>query len=161
MQRIKDFFKKKLIDPIISLLKQGITPEKVALCIALGVMLGVFPVIGSTMILCTIASLSLKLNLPLIQLVSYLVYPLQILFLIPFIRIGEKVLNVEPFPISIEALYNMIKTDIVQTIITFWDATMHGIFAWSLFAPFVIAAIYFISLPILKRMPIPREEVSV
>lgn len=113
------------------------------------------------MILCTIASLSLKLNLPLIQLVSYLVYPLQILFLIPFIRIGEKVLNVEPFPISIEALYNMIKTDIVQTIITFWDATMHGIFAWSLFAPFVIAAIYFISLPILKRMPIPREEVSV
>ncbi len=127
---IKEFFKTKVITPILNLLKQGITPEKIALCIALGVMLGVFPVIGSTMILCTIASLSLKLNLPLIQIISYLVYPLQFLFLIPFVRFGELVLGVPPFPISIPALVDMIKTDIVQTIITFWDATMHAILGW-------------------------------
>ena len=76
---IKEFLRQSHY-PIINLLKQGITPEKISLCIALGVMLGVFPVIGSTMILCTIASLSLKLNLPLIQIISYLVYPLQFLF---------------------------------------------------------------------------------
>ncbi|MBP7281555.1 MAG: DUF2062 domain-containing protein [Leptospiraceae bacterium] len=151
---IKEFFQTKVIAPIISLLKEGITPEKVALCIALGVMLGVFPVIGSTMILCTIASLSLKLNLPLIQIISYLVYPLQFLFLIPFVRFGEWVLGVPPFPISIPALVDMIKTDIVQTIITFWDATMHAILGWTIIAFIVIPLIYFLFLPILRRVPI-------
>jgi uncharacterized protein (DUF2062 family) len=151
---IREFFRTKIVVPILNLLKQGITPEKIALCIALGVMFGVFPVIGSTMILCTIASLSLKLNLPLIQIISYLVYPLQFLFLIPFIRFGEWVLNVAPFPISIEALVEMIKTDIVQTIITFWDATMHGILGWFIISACMIPLIYFLFLPILKRIPI-------
>ncbi len=151
---IKEFFKTKIVTPIINLLKQGITPEKIALCIALGVMLGVFPVIGSTMILCTIASLSLKLNLPLIQIISYLVYPLQFLLLIPFVRFGEWVLGVPEFPISIEALVDMIKTDIIQTIITFWDATMHAIFAWLVIAFILIPLIYFLCLPILRRVPI-------
>ena len=41
-------------------------------------------------------------------------------------------ISVPPFPISIEALVDMIKTDIVQTIIVFWDATMHGILVGSL-----------------------------
>ena len=151
---IKEFFKTKIVTPIINLLKQGITPEKIALCIALGVMLGVFPVIGSTMILCTIASLSLKLNLPLIQIISYLVYPLQFLLLIPFVRFGEWVLGVPEFPISIEALVDMIKTDIIQTIITFWDATMHAIFAWLVIAFILIPLIYFLCLRILRRVPI-------
>ncbi len=151
---IKEFFKTKIVTPIINLLKQGITPEKIALCIALGAMLGVFPVIGSTMILCTVASLSLKLNLPLIQIISYLVYPLQFLLLIPFVRFGEWVLGVPEFPISIEALLDMIKTDIVQTIITFWDATMHAILAWFIIAFILIPLIYFLFLPILRRVPI-------
>ncbi|HMV44826.1 MAG TPA: DUF2062 domain-containing protein [Leptospiraceae bacterium] len=150
---IKSFLKNKVGKPIVNLLKQGITPEKISLCIALGGMLGVFPVLGSTMILCTIASFAFKLNLPLIQLISYLVYPLQILFLIPFIRFGEWVLNVPPFPISIEALVDMIKTDIWQTIVTFWDATMHGIFGWMIVACIMIPLLYFIFLPILKRIP--------
>lgn len=151
---IAKFFKDKVVTPIIKLLKQGITPEKISLCIALGVMLGVFPVLGSTMILCTIASFAFKLNLPLIQLISYLVYPMQILFLIPFIRFGEWMLNVSPFPISIEALVDMIKTDIWQTIITFWDATMHGIFGWLIISCIMIPLLYFAFLPLLKRIPI-------
>lgn len=151
---IKEFFKNKIITPILNLLKQGITPEKISLCIALGIMLGVFPVIGSTMILCTIASFSLKLNLPLIQVISYLVYPLQFVFLIPFVRFGEWVLGIPPFPISIEALVDMIKTDIVQTIVVFWDATMHGIFGWTIISCLMIPFIYFLFLPILRRVPI-------
>src|SRR5580698_6163140 len=50
---------RKLIQPFIDLLKQGVTPEKIALTVALGVSLGVTPVIGSTTMLCTLAAVTL------------------------------------------------------------------------------------------------------
>ena len=46
---------RKLVQPFIDLLKQGVTPEKIALTVALGITLGVTPVIGSTTMLCTLA----------------------------------------------------------------------------------------------------------
>jgi hypothetical protein len=37
---------RKLLQPFIELLKQGVTPEKIALTVALGISLGVIPVIA-------------------------------------------------------------------------------------------------------------------
>ena len=84
------FFQRRLVRPVIELLRQGVTPEKIALSIVFGVTLGVFPVLGSTTALCATAALAFRLNLPAIQLVNYFVYPLQIALLIPFFRLGEK-----------------------------------------------------------------------
>jgi len=36
------------LKPFIQLLRQGVSPEKIALTIALGIILGVTPVLGST-----------------------------------------------------------------------------------------------------------------
>ncbi len=59
--------------PFIKLLRQGVSPEKIALTISLGIILGVTPVLGSTVLLCTLAAIVLRLNLPAIQLVNGLV----------------------------------------------------------------------------------------
>src|SRR5438046_264647 len=85
----QSFFYRKVILPIIDLMRQGITPEKIALSLAFGIGLGVFPVLGSTTILCALAAIVFRLNLPSIQLVNYFVYPLQLGLLIPFLRFGE------------------------------------------------------------------------
>lgn len=66
----ESFFHRRLIRPILDLLRQGVTPEKIALSLALGVALGVFPVLGSTTALCALAALVLRLNLPAIQIVN-------------------------------------------------------------------------------------------
>ena len=46
------FFYRRLVRPVLELLRQGVTPEKIALSLTLGVALGVFPVLGSTTALC-------------------------------------------------------------------------------------------------------------
>lgn len=146
-----EFIKRKIITPILTLLKQGVTPEKISLSIALGGTIGVFPVIGSTSILCGIMGVSLRLNMVAIQVVNYAVYPLQLLLLVPFVRLGEYVLGSDPFPISPTAILEMLKLGILETIRYFWDATMHGILGWSIiFVPSAIVA-YFIFLPILRK----------
>src|SRR5690242_16181112 len=87
---MEDVLKERLLQPVVDLLRQGVTPEKIALSMALGATLGVFPALGWTTILCAIAAFALRLNLPAIQLVNYLVYPAQLALLLPFFRLGEK-----------------------------------------------------------------------
>ena len=147
------FFHRRVIEPILNLLRQGITPEKVALSIAFGIALGVFPVIGATTLLCALAAVVLRLNLPAIQLVNYFVYPLQIALLLPFIRFGEVIFRVrDPLPFSITQILQMISTDVGNAISTLWTSTIHAIVAWCLVGPPAVLLLYVILAPVLRRM---------
>jgi uncharacterized protein (DUF2062 family) len=147
------FFNRRLILPILNLLRQGITPEKIALSIAFGIALGVFPVIGATTLLCALAAIAFRLNLPAIQLVNYFVYPLQIALLLPFIRFGEFLFRVrDPVPFSITQILHMISASIPNAVSTLWTATMHAIVAWLLVGPPVVLLLYGALAPMLRRL---------
>src|SRR6266851_3505207 len=94
------FFKRRLVRPILDLLRQGVTPEKIALSVAMGAALGMLPALGLSTTLCAIAAFALRLNLPAIQIVNYFVYPAQIALLVPFFRWGEKLFRRPVFPDS-------------------------------------------------------------
>jgi uncharacterized protein (DUF2062 family) len=132
-----------VLQPVAALLKQGTTPEDLALSCALGVTLGVTPVIGSTSLLCTAAALLFRLNLPAIQVVNYLVYPLQFALLIPFLRIGEWLLAAEPAPLSVTRIVEMIHDDVWQAIASLWTATLHALAAWVLLGTIIATILYF------------------
>jgi hypothetical protein len=72
------------------------TAETIALSVALGMALGVFPVLGCPTLFCALAAVTLRLNLPAIQFVNYLVYPLQLALLIPFFRLGDRMFRLAP-----------------------------------------------------------------
>jgi uncharacterized protein (DUF2062 family) len=86
----------KVLKPLQSFTGQGMSADGIALCVALGIVLGVFPVFGGPTILCALAALFLRLNLPAIQCVNYLAYPLQLTLLLPFIRLGGWLFRSEP-----------------------------------------------------------------
>ena len=64
---------REVVQSFVQLLRQGLTPKKLAFTIALGITLGVTPVLGSTVLLCTLAAIVLQLNTPAIQIVNWLV----------------------------------------------------------------------------------------
>ena len=138
------FFDRRMLAPVRALLLQGITPEKIALSLSFGIALGVFPVLGSTTILCAAAAFFFRLNLPSIQLDNYLVYPLQIFFLLPFIRIGEKLVRATPLQLSVAQMLAMARANLPHAIATLWRAALHGIFAWLLLAPPAILLLNFL-----------------
>src|SRR5689334_10020659 len=94
------WWRRRVVVPILAQLRQGITPEKIALTIALGVVLGVFPVLGLSTLLCVAAGIALRLNHPVLQLVNYVAYPVQVLLLIPFYRAGERLFGAAPVPMA-------------------------------------------------------------
>lgn len=147
-----DFFQRKLATPLLNFLKQGLSPEKLALCVALGITIGTFPMLGSTTILCTSAALLLRLNVPAIQLINYFVYPLQLLLFIPFIRIGEKIFGETPVPLDIPLIFSMLQSDLLGTIQSLWWTNVRGMIAWALIAIPIGVMVFFVLKQVFTRI---------
>lgn len=69
----------------------NLAPEELALVLALGVVLGTFPVYGAPTMLCLAAAIVLRINAPALQLVNQLSSPLQIALFVPLARLGWRV----------------------------------------------------------------------
>jgi len=146
----QSFWSRRIVTPIVRQLKQGVTPEKVALTIALGIAIGLFPIIGATTILCGVAAAALRLNQPIIQLVNYFVYPAQLAALIPFYRAGESLFNRPHMSLSIQLLMDRFKAGAGQFFADFGIIAAHGVVVWCLVAPMLAVAVYYLTRPPLR-----------
>ena len=147
------FWNRRVVAPILAQLKQGITPEKIALTLALGVVIGIFPILGATTLLCALAGLWLRLNQPVIQLVNYFVYPLQIALLLPVYRAGETLFGQPHLPIfSVTELMQRFQASPTQFMIDYGMVGVYGIVVWALVAPLLVAGLYFSARPLLRLL---------
>ena len=137
------FWRRRVLAVILQQLRQGITPDRIALTIALGAMLSVFPILGATTLLCAIAAVGLRLNQPVIQLVNYLVYPLQLVLLIPFYRAGE-LFGAPHLALSIPQLAARFTAGPLKFVVDFGTIALGGIAAWGVVALPCIALMYFV-----------------
>lgn len=136
----------------MDLLVQGVTPEKIALSLAIGICLGVFPIVGTTTALCTVAAIVFRLNLPAIQLVNYFVYPLQLALLIPFIRLGEIIFRAPHVSLSLTVILESVKRSAWQATKTYWTPGWHAMIAWCFVGPVSIGLLYVVLAPTLRRL---------
>jgi uncharacterized protein (DUF2062 family) len=72
---------------------QCLSGDSIAILLAAGLVLGIFPVYGCPTFLCLLAALVFRLNAPVLQLVNQLSTPLQLTLLVPFARLGERILG--------------------------------------------------------------------
>ncbi len=151
------FLRKKLVDPIKQQLTQGVSPRALALSCALGFSIGIFPIIGSTTLLCFIAGVLFKLNQPAIQAVNYLAYPVQIALVPVFVRVGERIFNAQPVPLYPTQLVEEFSRGPGPFLAKYGEAGLHGIAAWGLTAPVLIAAVFFPLVFLLGKMK--KEDV--
>ncbi len=151
------WWRRRVADPLLIVLKLGLSPEKLALTIALGITLGVTPVLGSTGLLCTLAALFFRLNLPAIQLVNWLVYPLQLALLVPLLRAGAHLFGKDSADFSLFVILQLIRTDALRAMGILWTATLHALLVW-LAAGLVATGLFYLCLvPILKRVRPPAQ----
>jgi uncharacterized protein (DUF2062 family) len=140
------------LKPFIQLLRQGISPEKIAITIALGIILGITPVLGSTVLLCTLAAIALRLNLPAIQLVNGVVYPLQFILLIPFYRLGAWLFRADASTISLGGVTALIREGVGHAIRTLWVVTMHALLAWLVLGIVALGILYAVLVPLVRQL---------
>jgi uncharacterized protein (DUF2062 family) len=152
MSRIAEFFRRRLVAPLLQLLRQGVTPEKLALSVALGASVAVVPVLGVSTLVCALLALWLRLNMPAIQLVNYLLTPAQLLLIIPFLRLGEHLAGAPRFKVTLESGLELLSRGVVDAVRILWDAIVHATLGWLALAPLGAAILYFTLRPVFRRL---------
>jgi uncharacterized protein (DUF2062 family) len=145
------WIRRRVIVPILELLKQGVTPEKLALSLAIGTVLGISPILGLTTALAFIICYWFRLNPVAMQLMNYVMYPFQILLFLPFIRAGEILFRAEHLRINATQLQQLVRGDAGVAIRMLWTAIWHAMTVWALLSPAAVFILYLVLTPLLRH----------
>ncbi len=141
-----------MIDPIAQQLTQGITPEKIALTLSVGSSLALFPILGTTTLLCLLAGILLRLNQPIIQMVNALCTPIHLPVIFCMVRLGSWIFHVQNSErVGIRMMNHMLWDDPREFFERFGITAVHAIAAWALVAPFWTLVTYMLALPVLRE----------
>ena len=155
---MRDFLHRRLVTPLLALLRQGVTPGKLALSVSLGAAIGLIPVLGVSTALCALAALCLKLNMPAIQIVNYLLAPLQLVLIIPLLRFGELIASAPAFPVTLDSGLALLSQGVVHAVRILATAILHASLGWVVLAPLLTLALYYTLKPVFHRFtPQPQD----
>jgi len=135
MGRVSDWLRRKVRDPLIAELRQGATPEAVAAAVTVSLAISVNPIIGTTTVGCIVAGRLFRLNHVVMQVVNHVSYPLQIILIVPFVRLGETVTGAEHVPLSPSAIVDEFSRSFGGFLQKFGMAYAHGIIGWLIVVP--------------------------
>lgn len=139
----------------------GITPQKLALTVALGLTIGIMPLFGVATLLCTLLGLRFRLNIPALLLICYLAAPVHLLLYLPFIQAGIFMLGAEEFRLTFEQILLLFREDWLKAVGKLWLANLFGIAAWLLFSVPFGGLVYLIMLPIFRKyVRLPRAGLT-
>lgn len=158
MRKVREAVRQRVVAPVVGQLKQGVTPEKLALSLALGAVVSLMPVLGVTTLVALALSTVLRLNHVAVVAANYLAYPLQLVLYIPFFQMGAWVTRGPPVPFSLAQIQAELAAGVWPTVVKYAGANLRAVVAWLVLAPLATWLLYLLLRPLLARLPIPRAE---
>ncbi len=149
---MSDGYFKRLRFLLNAQLRQGLRPRQLALALAVGVTIGVLPVIWGTSIICCFLAYGLRLNQAIVQLANYLVFPFQILLYIPYLQGGEKLFSTSLLPINTALFFEQIQTTPWVFLQEFGQINLQAAVAWCMTTPLLFLSVFFLSFLLISRL---------
>ena len=131
-------------------LRQGISPRRLALTLALGFAIGCIPVVGVPTLVCAAVALSMRLNVPAIQAANYAAMPLQLALIVPFVRLGGRLIAAAPRPDAAALL----RLSPMHMAAQMGSLAGQALLAWLLVAVPAVLLITLALTPMLRRVPV-------
>jgi uncharacterized protein (DUF2062 family) len=139
-QRLRDQISKEL------------SVSKLAMAVSWGCFLGVIPIFcGANIALSVLVCWRFKLNHLLVQLISNLIYPLQIILFVPFIQLGGWFFSGKEFMMSGKMILDHFKTNAWEGICMLGHWNLYGLLAWLLVCSPFCLGLYFITNQLFSR----------
>ncbi len=148
---VKGFLNTKLLEPIRQQLTQGVSPLGLARTCAAGATISIIPLLGVTTTLCVLVGVRFKLNQALIQVVNYLLYPIQILMLPVFLILGAKVTGSPPVSLDPKQFASEFWQDPSLFMKHYGMAGFHAVWVWCFFSPIIFFSVQAACLAIFNR----------
>jgi len=153
----RPLWKRYFLDPVLVQLTQGVTPDKIALTIAIGTGVGMFPIVGVTTGLAILVGIIFRLNQPLTQLMAHSILPLHLASIYLCMRWGETLFGVQHAQLGgVRVLARNINHLFWTNQAQFWHdfglLAFHAIIVWIILVPFWATLMYFILRPMIRAL---------
>jgi uncharacterized protein (DUF2062 family) len=149
------------VGPVKRLLRMGATPERLAWSLAVGLVVGVNPLIGSTTLLVLGLAAVFRLNMVASQVGNHAMYPVEIAMFPVFIKLGSLVFSTKRLPIEGSNLLAAAKQHPWDTTRLLWLWEWHALVVWAVFAAVLLPALGFGLRPVLERMQARMKQRAV
>lgn len=148
--------------PLLALLTQGATPDKLAAAIAWSFVCSLLPFFGFTTVLNAGVAYWRKLNQPLMQALNYALSPLHIAMILVYVRLGEGIWRAQGERFSItEMLTSFRDLSLGDFFQKFGWAGIHAFTAWVLTAPLLFVVVYYPARAALLRLARLRQVTQI
>jgi len=153
--KIVETFTNKILIPFRLVPKEGLSPEKIAFSVTIGIISGIFPVLGMTTVLSLLLTMLFRQNLLIVQSVQWIMALAQIFLIIPFMQFGAFLLNPNVVHISMQQINHAFQPGMLTGIKTVGIFHLYGIFSWMILVIPAGAISYYIFLSVFqKRNPL-------
>ena len=143
MGRVSDWLRRRVRDPLVAELRQGATPEAVSAAVVISFAIAIVPFIGLTTLLCLVTGRLFRLNHVVMQIVNHSAFPLQVLLIVPFVRLGETLSGSRHFVLTPEAIIGEFNRSIPDFLEKFWLTGLHGLIGWLITVPLACWILHF------------------
>lgn len=146
------WWRRRVVDPLARQLTQGLSPERLALALAVGGVIALNPFLGTTTLSCVAAGVALRLNQPALQIANLLGAPFQFALIIPWVRAGEWLYGAAPTPLNPTLLAKAFAALPAGFLERFGWTGLHAATAWLLAAPLLGGALFLALRPLLRAL---------
>jgi uncharacterized protein (DUF2062 family) len=133
-------------------LKCGIAPRQLAFTLALGFAIGCIPLLGVTTAICALLAMLLRLNMPAIQAANWLAMPLQVVLLIPFLRLGQWLFAGYAISFSRKDLLSRLEAAPWDALLQMSSLFGHALLAWLITAGPALLLMTLLLTPLMHRV---------
>ncbi len=141
--KIIDTFTNKVLIPFRLVPGEGLTAEKLAFSITIGIVAGIFPVFGATTLLSLFFTLLFRQNLLVVQSVQWIMALFQLMLIIPFMQFGAFLLSHPALHINIAQINHAFEPGLLSGIKTIGIFHLYAILTWILLSIPASAISYF------------------
>lgn len=115
-------------------LSLSLSPTKTAMALTFGFYLGLFPLTGSTTLLCFLFAIIFRLNHWIIQGVNLLLSPVQILLIYPFMKAGRMLFFTQKDVLSGFSAGQLLEISSWHKMYGLYESMAGGIAVWAIFS---------------------------
>ena len=137
---------------LIGWLKSGMAPRQLAFTLALGFAIGCIPLLGVTTAICALVALTLRLNMPVIQAANWVAMPLQVVLLIPFLRLGQWLFSSQTMAFNPVQLLGQIEAAPWHAFVQMSGLFGHALLAWGITAGPALVLMTILLTPVMHRV---------
>jgi uncharacterized protein (DUF2062 family) len=127
-------------------------PRQLAFTLALGFAIGCLPLLGVTTAICALVAVLLGLNMPAIQAANWVAMPLQLVLLIPFLRLGQWIFRGQSLSFNPHQLFGQIEAAPWHSLLQMSGLFGHAMLAWLITAGPALLLMTLLLTPLMHRV---------